>query len=133
MIGVDLVKDPEILHAAYNDAEGITALFNKNILARANRELQANFDLDAFAHYAPYDPVAQRIEMHLISMKDQEVSVGEKNFSFVKGETIHTENSHKYTIDGFRALATAAGFQPHAWWCDDQEMFSLHWLVSPTL
>lgn len=128
LIGVDLVKDPAVLHAAYNDAAGVTALFNKNILTRANRELKADFDVDAFAHYAPYNPAAQRIEMHLISMKDQEISVGGREIDFVEGETIHTENSHKYTPDSFRSLAVSAGFIPRAMWCDPEKLFSLHWL-----
>ena len=131
LIGVDLVKDPAILHAAYNDAAGVTALFNKNILARANRELDANFDLDAFAHYAPYNPVAQRIEMHLISLKPQTVTIGGQSISFVQGETIHTENSHKYTVEGFQTLATAAGYEPRTVWCDGADTFSLHWLEAP--
>jgi dimethylhistidine N-methyltransferase len=131
LIGVDLVKEPSILHAAYNDAAGITALFNKNILARANRELKADFDVDAFAHYAPYNPAAQRIEMHLISLKNQRVSVADRSIAFAEGETIHTENSHKYTPDSFRDLAASAGFQPGAMWCDPDRLFSLHWLDAP--
>ena len=131
LIGVDLVKDPAILHAAYNDSAGVTELFNKNILARANRELGANFDIGAFAHYAPYDPVAQRIEMHLISLADQRVDVAGETIVFAQGETIHTENSHKYTLDGFRALAMGAGFVPRAMWCDPDKLFSLHWLEAP--
>ena len=131
LIGVDLVKDPAILHAAYNDAEGVTAAFNKNILARANRELGADFDLAAFAHYAPYNPVAQRIEMHLVSLKPQTVSIGGESIAFVQGEPIHTENSHKYTIEGFRALAASAGYEPRALWCDASNFFSLHWLEAP--
>ncbi len=131
LIGVDLVKDPAILHAAYNDSAGVTALFNKNILARANRELGADFDLDAFAHYAHYAPVAQRIEMHLVSLTDQQVTVGEQAIAFGEGEAIHTENSHKYTLDGFRTLAASAGFAPEAVWCDPNRLFSLHWLEAP--
>jgi L-histidine Nalpha-methyltransferase len=131
LIGVDLVKDPAILHAAYNDSAGVTALFNKNILARANRELGAGFDLDAFAHYAHYAPAAQRIEMHLVSLTDQRITVGERVFAVNEGEAIHTENSHKYTMDSFRALATSAGFEPKAVWCDPNRLFSLHWLEAP--
>ncbi|HVU22182.1 MAG TPA: L-histidine N(alpha)-methyltransferase [Rhizomicrobium sp.] len=131
LIGVDLVKDPAMLHAAYNDRAGVTALFNKNILARANQELEADFDLDAFAHHAPYNPAAQRIEMHLISMKNQTVSIGGHTIPFIEGETIHTENSHKYTPDGFRSLAETAGFKPRAMWCDPEKLFSLHWLDAP--
>jgi dimethylhistidine N-methyltransferase len=128
LIGVDLVKDPSILHAAYNDSAGVTEAFNKNILARANRELDAGFDLDSFAHYAFYNPTLQRIEMHLMSLRDQRVRVDEAVVAFTEGETIHTENSHKYTLGGFRALATEAGFTPRATWCDADKLFSLHWL-----
>ena len=130
LTGVDLVKEPSILHAAYNDAAGVTALFNKNILARANRELGADFDVDAFAHYAPYNPAAQRIEMHLISLKRQLVNVAGQTMVFAEGETIHTENSHKYTPESFRALAASAGFEPGAMWCDPDRLFSLHWLAA---
>jgi dimethylhistidine N-methyltransferase len=128
LIGVDLVKDPSILHAAYNDSAGVTDAFNKNILARANRELDAGFDLDNFAHYAFYNPALQRIEMHLMSLRGQRVRVDETVVAFAEGETIHTENSHKYTVDGFRALASEAGFTPRSTWCDADRLFSLHWL-----
>ena len=104
LIGVDLVKDPALLHAAYNDSAGVTEAFNKNILARANRELAADFDLGSFAHCAFYNPVPQRIEMHLMSLCRQRVRVDEEMISFAEGETIHTENSHKYTVEGFRAI-----------------------------
>jgi dimethylhistidine N-methyltransferase len=129
LIGVDLVKDPAVLHAAYNDSAGVTEAFNKNILARANRELDADFDLDSFAHYAFYNPAHQRIEMHLMSLRDQRVRLcDDAAVLFAEGETIHTENSHKYTVDGFRALASEAGFIPRATWCDANRLFSLHWL-----
>jgi dimethylhistidine N-methyltransferase len=128
LIGVDLVKDPQILHAAYNDTAGITAAFNKNLLARANRETEADFDPSAFSHYAFYNPVRQRIEMYLISNWAQRVSVCGRAIFFAEGEAIHTENSHKYTVDGFRALASSAGFVPRAVWCDADRMFSIHWL-----
>lgn len=128
LIGVDLVKDPAILHAAYNDAAGVTEAFNKNILARINRELDADFDTDLFAHYAFYNPAQQRIEMHLMSLEAQRANVAGETFAFREGETIHTENSHKYTADGFRALAEEAGFTPKAVWTDPDRLFSLHWL-----
>jgi uncharacterized SAM-dependent methyltransferase len=128
LIGVDLVKDPQVLHAAYNDAAGITAAFNKNLLARANRELDAGFDLGAFAHYAFYNPRERRIEMHLMSLKDQDVTVLGRAFHFAQGETVHTENSYKYTVEDFRALARQAGFTPKKVWCDKDGLFSLHWL-----
>jgi L-histidine Nalpha-methyltransferase len=128
LIGVDLVKDPAVLHAAYNDRSGVTAAFNKNILARANRELDTNFDLDAFAHYAFYEPHQQRIEMHLVSRSRQRIRVAGETIVIAEGETIHTENSYKYTIDGFRALAAEAGFRPRAVWRDRDGLFSIHWL-----
>jgi dimethylhistidine N-methyltransferase len=128
LIGVDLVKDPARLHAAYNDAAGVTAAFNKNLLARANRELAADFDLDGFAHYAPYNPVAQRIEMYLLSLKRQRVCIGGEAYDFAAGEAVHTEDSHKYTIESFRELAVKAGFRPRAVWTDAERLFSVHWL-----
>lgn len=130
LIGVDLVKDPAVLHAAYNDAAGVTAAFNRNLLARANRELGADFDLDGFAHYAPYNIAAQRIEMYLVSLKRQSVQVAGHRFAFAQGEAVHTEDSHKYTLDGFREMAVRAGFAPRAAWCDADRLFSLHWLES---
>jgi dimethylhistidine N-methyltransferase len=131
LIGVDLVKDPAVLHLAYNDAAGVTAAFNKNLLARANRELGADFDLAAFDHYAFYDPSEQRIEMHLLSRRRQVVAVCGERVVFDEGQTLHTENSCKYTVDGFRRLARAAGFEPQAVWTDDARLFSVHWLSAP--
>jgi dimethylhistidine N-methyltransferase len=131
LIGADLVKDPAILHAAYNDAEGVTAAFNKNLLVRANNELDADFDLDAFAHYACYNPLAARIEMYLVSLKDQRVRAAGEEFVFAAGEAVHTEDSHKYAIASFQALARAAGFTPAACWTDPDNLFSVHWLTSP--
>lgn len=130
LIGVDLVKDPTILHAAYNDDVGVTAAFNKNLLVRANRELGTNFDLQRFAHYACYNPVRQRIEMYLVSLVAQRVTIAGRAIRFAEGEAIHTEWSHKYTVEGFRALAASAGFNPRAAWCDPQRLFSIHWLES---
>jgi dimethylhistidine N-methyltransferase len=128
LIGVDLVKDPAILHAAYNDAQGVTEAFNKNLLARANRELRADFDLAAFAHYAFYNPLARRIEMHLLSRARQRVRICGETFEFAQGDAIHTEDSHKYTLDGFRALAAEAGYVPRRVWTDPALLFSLQWL-----
>lgn len=128
LVGVDLVKDPAILHAAYNDAGGVTAAFNHNLLERANRELGAQFDHVRFAHYAFYQPVAQRIEMHLVSLEAQQVRIGDEMFAFAAGEALHTEDSYKYTLDGFRMLAIQAGFVPAATWLDHRRWFSLHWL-----
>lgn len=128
LVGVDLVKDPSVLHAAYNDAAGVTAAFNKNLLARANRELEADFDLDKFAHYASYNAFARRIEMYLVSLARQTVHVAGTELTFAEGEAIHTEDSHKHTVDGFRSLAAWAGFWPRAVWCDPERKFSVHWL-----
>ncbi|WP_425306262.1 L-histidine N(alpha)-methyltransferase [Burkholderia perseverans] len=131
LIGVDLVKDEAILNAAYNDSAGVTAAFNLNLLARANAELGADFELDDWAHRAFYDSHLQRIEMHLVSRREQTVHVGGRAFRFAEGETLHTENSRKFTIDGFRELAARAGFVPAAVWTDEAQLFSLHWLESP--
>lgn len=128
LIGVDLVKDPAILHAAYNDAAGVTAAFNKNLLTRANRELDAGFVPDGFVHHACYNPLEQRVEMYLISRARQSVRIAGETVHFCEGEAVHTEDSHKYTIAGFRALAVKAGFLPRAVWCDPQGLFSVHWL-----
>jgi dimethylhistidine N-methyltransferase len=131
LIGVDLVKDPALLHAAYNDAAGVTAAFNLNLLARANRELGANFALDGFFHHACYLPTRQRIEMHLVSRREQHVRLCGREFTFAEGEAIHTENSYKYSVAGFRALASQAGFEPGPAWRDPKGLFSLHWLALP--
>ena len=130
LVGVDLEKDPRRLHAAYNDAAGVTAAFNKNLLVRANRELGADFDPEAFVHYAPYNASAQRIEMHLVSLKRQTVVVAGQRFEFGRGESVHTEDSYKYTIAGFREIAARAGFRPRAVWTDVEQLFSIHWLES---
>jgi len=126
VIGVDLVKDPGVLDAAYNDAAGVTAAFNLNLLARANRELGAGFDLGAFSHRAFYDGARQRIEMHLVSQRRQTVRVLDRAFAFAPGETIHTENSYKYTLAGFAALASEAGWRAEAAWTDEARLFSVH-------
>ncbi|MBT9458132.1 MAG: L-histidine N(alpha)-methyltransferase [Burkholderiaceae bacterium] len=131
LIGVDLVKHPDVLHAAYNDAQGVTAAFNKNLLARANRELGADFDLSAFDHYAFYQPQLQRIEMHLLSRARQTVRFCGQRFEFEQGQSLHTENSYKYTLEGFEALARSAGFEPAAVWTDEAKRFAVHWLVLP--
>jgi dimethylhistidine N-methyltransferase len=126
IVGVDLVKDRRILEPAYNDAAGVTAEFNLNVLARANRELGANFDLDAFAHRAFYNAERNRIEMHLVSRAAQSVRVLGRSFAFSAGESIHTENSCKYTIEGFTALAGAAGWRSAAVYQDPAALFSVH-------
>lgn len=125
LIGVDLKKDPAVLHRAYNDATGVTAAFNRNLLIRINRELGGSFDPMLFDHHAPYDPAAGRIEMHLVSVRDQLVTVAGEGFRFRRGESIHTENSYKYTIGGFRALAACAGFACVDVWTDPGALFSV--------
>ena len=131
LIGADLRKDPRLLHAAYNDAAGVTAAFNLNLLTRINSELGGNFDVDAFDHYAFYDPREGRIEMHLVSQRSQRVGVAGRSFFFATGESLHTENSYKFDVDGFRDMARRAGFVPEAVWLDDQRWFSVHLLRSP--
>ncbi len=128
LVGVDLKKDPARLHAAYNDAQGVTAAFNLNLLTRINRELDGNFDLKAFEHHAFYDIHEGRIEMHLRSLRDQHVSVAGQVFHFAAGETIHTENSCKYSIDEFQRLAREAGFAAEHCWTDAEQLFSVHYL-----
>jgi dimethylhistidine N-methyltransferase len=132
IVGADLIKEPAVLHAAYSDAQGVTAAFNLNLLARANRELGADFDLAQFAHSAFYNAPFQRIEMHLMSRTRQQVSLCGQTFSFEEGETLHTENSYKFTINGLRALAVKAGFTPGTVWMDAEKKFSVHWLVAPS-
>jgi dimethylhistidine N-methyltransferase len=131
LVGVDLHKDDAVLNAAYNDAAGVTAAFNLNLLRRINRELDGTFDLEAFRHHAFYNEPERRIEMHLISRHDQTVRVGERAFTFIAGETIHTEDSYKYEIDAFQLLATRAGFEPTAAWTDAERLFSIHMLRAP--
>lgn len=130
LVGVDLKKDANVLHAAYNDAKGVTAAFNLNLLARVNRELRGDFNLRRFRHYAFYNAALGRIEMHLVSLAPQTVNIGNYRFAFEKGESIHTENSYKYSIDEFRALARSAGFRGEKVWLDRKAMFSLHGLVA---
>lgn len=125
VLGVDLKKDPARLHAAYNDSAGVTAAFNKNLLARANRELGANFDLDAFAHYALYNPILGRIEMHLVSLAKQTVAFAGQSFDFAQGETLITEYSHKYTMVEMERLAEAGGFRVLQWHTDDAQDFAV--------
>lgn len=126
LIGVDLKKDPALLHAAYNDSAGLTAAFNLNILQRINRDLGADFDPDAFAHYAFYNVPAGRMEMHLVSRREQEVNLGaDVLVPFAEGESIHTENCYKYTLDGFMELADRAGYTPTDLWLDEDRLFSV--------
>ncbi|HHJ17272.1 MAG TPA: L-histidine N(alpha)-methyltransferase [Gammaproteobacteria bacterium] len=128
LVGVDLQKDSELLHAAYNDAQQVTAAFNLNLLERINRELDADFDLDRFSHHAFYNETEGRVEMHLVSQCRQTVSVAGERFEFAEGETIHTENSYKYSVEGFLRLAQQAGFTSDQVWTDEQQLFSVHCL-----
>lgn len=130
LIGVDLKKDVSILRAAYNDAKGVTAAFNMNLLRRINTELSADFDLGAFYHDAVYVEEPGRIEMRLISTKNQTVSIGEETFSFGENEYIHTENSHKFSIDEFRDICANAGFSAVASWTDRKSLFSVHYFTA---
>ncbi|WP_407943081.1 L-histidine N(alpha)-methyltransferase [Methylobacterium oxalidis] len=126
IVGVDLVKDRAVLEAAYDDAAGVTAAFNLNLLTRINRELGGDFEAGGFAHRALFNAEESRIEMHLVSARAQTVRVGGLPFRFARGETIHTENSYKYTIEGFRSLAAGAGWTPGAVWTDPERLFSVH-------
>ena len=128
LIGVDLKKDPTILHAAYNDCQGLTAKFNLNILDNINKELNADFNLDNFYHYAPYNPTIGRIELHLISKKSQTVTISGRKFTFKEGESIHSENSYKYSIEDFGIIAREAGFKLKKTWTDANNLFSIHYL-----
>jgi dimethylhistidine N-methyltransferase len=129
LIGLDLKKDAAVLEAAYDDAQGVTAAFNINLLVRLNNECGANFDLDGFRHKAVYNADIGRVEMHLVSLRAQSVTLGGQTFDFAKHETIHTENSHKYDIDEFQELAGQAGFTPVKVWTDRDDLFSIHYLT----
>jgi dimethylhistidine N-methyltransferase len=131
IVGVDLKKDARRLVLAYNDAAGVTAAFNLNLLARINRELGGTFDLAAFRHEAVYNPREGRIEMHIESRRDQEVRVRGRRFRFRAGERIHTENSYKFSIGEFQELARSAGWLPKRVWADADNLFSVHLLAAP--
>ena len=128
LIGVDLQKDTDILNAAYNDKSGYTAAFNKNLLARINRELGANFNVEQFQHQAFFNEEEHRIEMHLVSTQDQKVIIDDQNFQFKKDQSILTEYSHKYSIESFQQLAEQAGFKSVKTWVDKDQLFSVHYL-----
>lgn len=130
LIGVDLMKDPAIIEAAYNDAQGVTAAFNKNMLVRINRELQGTFDLDQFEHLAFYNSSQGRIEMHLRSLSSHQVRIGDLRIRFTEGETILTEYSYKYSLDDFAALANDAGFVVEQAWTDAADLFSVQSLIA---
>jgi dimethylhistidine N-methyltransferase len=128
LVGVDLKKDPATLDAAYNDAAGVTAVFNLNLLVRINRELDANFDLDRFAHDAFYNAAEGRIEIYIRSLTNQIVWVAGRRIRFAAGERIHTEDSYKYTTGDFQRLAARAGFRLARTWTDNAALFSVHYL-----
>jgi dimethylhistidine N-methyltransferase len=128
VLGVDRRKDPRILEAAYNDARGVTAEFNLNVLLRLNRELAADFDLRLFRHRAFFNEAASRIEMHLVSLAAQDVTVAGERISFDAGETIWTESSYKYDVQSLRVMATAAGFEVTRLWTDSRQLFWVAYL-----
>ena len=128
LVGVDLRKDASVLVPAYYDAQGVTAAFNLNLLRRLNREAGADFDLAAFAHRACWNDAQSRIEMHLVSARPQTVRVAGRRIEFAEGETIHTENSYKYSVAGFQSIARASGWRPLRVWTDRAQLFSLHLL-----
>jgi dimethylhistidine N-methyltransferase len=132
LVGADLHKDPSVLLPAYDDAAGVTAAFNRNILVRLNREAGADFDVDAFAHRAVWNDAESRIEMHLVSRKDQVVRVAGQQIHFARGETIHTENSYKHTPERFTALAGEAGWHCRTMWTDPARLFALYLLEPRT-
>jgi dimethylhistidine N-methyltransferase len=126
IVGVDLIKPADVLNAAYNDAAGVTARFNLNLLKRINRELGGNFDLGCFEHHAFYNRERHRVEMHLASLKRQKAKVAGETIEFRAGETIHTENSYKYSPEKLSALARGAGWRPLSCWRDERCYFSIH-------
>lgn len=134
VIGIDTRKNPRLLEAAYDDAAGVTAAFNLNLLHRINRELQGTIPVDAFEHRVWWHDGLGRIEMHLLAARDVHFSIAGRPFELRAGETIHTENSYKYTSDEARFMARAAGWEPLAAWADPDKLFSLHvWTAAETL
>ncbi|MEJ2443502.1 MAG: L-histidine N(alpha)-methyltransferase [Exilibacterium sp.] len=128
LIGVDTKKSPQILHQAYNDVSGVTMRFNRNILHHVNRHCGSDFNPELFDHYAFYNPIAGRVEMHLISQVAQSVSVDEYTFTFARNESIHTENSHKYSPEEFLSLAAQAGWRKLRQWIGEEQMFAVYLL-----
>jgi len=129
LIGVDLLKSEERLIKAYDDDQGVTAAFNLNLLHRMIRDLDAAIDVEAFRHEARFNSQLGRVEMHLVAKTDTEIGLAGQRFSFDAGESIHTENSHKYSIDGFTDLARSAGLRSEQVWTDPDGLFSMHWLI----
>ena len=132
-MGVDLVKDRTTLLEAYDDRAGATARFNKNLLTRINRALAGNFDITAFDHLAHWNEEQSRIEMYLVSRAVQSVSVAGRQFSFGQGERLHTENSHKFTVDGFLGLARRAGWNLYQQWISAAPEFAIFCLSAQAL
>jgi len=130
LIGVDLKKDPRVLHRAYDDSQGVTAAFNLNLLKRINRELGCDFQLEWFEHYAFYNPQEGRVEMHLVSLRAQTMHLNNVTIPFAKGESIWTESSYKFTLDEFEQLAASAGFKVERVWTDEKQWFSIQYLVN---
>ena len=131
LIGVDLKKDQTLLHRAYNDPLGVTAAFNLNLLERINRELGCDFQRERFEHCAFYNPLEGRVEMHLVSLKDQTVHLDGVSIPFAQGESIWTESSYKYTLNEFGQMAAAAGLKVEHIWVDEQQWFSVQYLINP--
>lgn len=129
LIGVDLQKDPAVIEKAYNDSAGVTAQFNLNMLQRLNRDYDANFDVNAFTHSANYDQDKSRVVIKLVSQADQTFEIGDTAFDIAAGESILTEYSHKYTLDGFAAMARTAGFAVDKVWTDAERLFSVQFLT----
>lgn len=125
LIGVDLVKERQVLLNAYNDKAGVTAAFNKNLLQRINNELNGTFNLDNFSHESRFNEQHSRIEMHLVSNCNQSVVINDQQIDFIEGESIHTENSHKYTLESFKQLAAQANLKLEQTWQDDSNYFAL--------
>jgi L-histidine Nalpha-methyltransferase len=130
LIGADLKKDARVLEAAYDDAAGVTAAFNRNLLERINRDLQGSFDIQAFRHHALYNPKFGRVEMHLISTRPQTVRVAGERIDFAEGESIHTESSYKFTLQGLHALAARAGPRARQDWTDPRRWFSVSYFTA---
>ncbi|QKK03078.1 MAG: L-histidine N(alpha)-methyltransferase [Pseudomonadota bacterium] len=129
LIGVDLIKSPQRLRAAYDDRQGVTAAFNLNLLHRLRRDLDADLDVDAFAHEARFNEPLERIEMHLVARRATCIAIDEREFRFAPGDSIHTESSHKYSVESFQRLAARAGLESGQVWKDPEGLFSMHWLI----
>ena len=130
LIGVDLKKDPDVLHYAYNDRQGVTAAFNLNLLKRINRELNCDFQLEWFGHYAFYNPREGRVELHLVSLRDQTIHLDGVTIPFAKSESIWTESSYKFSLGDFQQMAAGVGFKGECVWTDERQWFAIQYLVN---